>query len=732
MFEIEVEAEVAPPTAVLRWEYLAGDTWRPVDAGSGRHPKPDLARRDRVRRPSRHRGGRGQWPGQLLAARSAGRRRLRPAGWPSRRSTSRDPSRGFRLREDTGNLNPPVVESLAISYRAAGSPTVLTENAFFFQEPAAGSDIVPFVPAAALPAPYDDAEPALYLGFDRPFPEQPVSLYVALAPLQVAGRVARENRLVAANGTGSERVTWDYFDGRAWAPLAVLDGTDDLTVSGSIKFLAPADMAPLARFDLTERFWLRARTAASSAFDPTRLLGVFLNTAVARQSEAVDGEVLGSGTETGNQTLRLARVPVLADPVIEVREPELPPEVDRAAIEREEGPDAVQSRLDPVTREQTVWVRWHQVPAFTGSGPRSRHYLLDHGSGQRASSATASAACPCRPAPTTSSRAIGPAAARAATWGRARSRRSSRPCRAWRRSPTRSAPTGVLRPRARRRRSHAARRTLSHRGLAVTAPEIEALAMEVAGTWLARARALTNLDRELRFRPGWVTLLIVPRATDARPLPGAELVRRVRQGLAARTFAGIRGRLNVVGPGYVRVTVEATIVPADLDEAAAVRGRAVAALDRFLHPLTGGPDGTGWAFGRDVYLSEVCEVLERVDGVDHVEEVRLLADRMQAAAGPRRPADARGRRPGGQPGPRRRRTQGRAAGRAAPARRGGRCARPQRLPPGRRGGAGDRTPRWSGSKAGSSSSGRTCRRWCAAAAGSWPGTARCARASWRR
>jgi len=42
----------------------------------------------------------------------------------------------------------------------------------------------------------------------------------------------------------------------------------------------------------------------------------------------------------------------------------------------------MQPRSDPVTREQTVWVRWHQVPAFTGSGPRSRHYLLDHGSGR--------------------------------------------------------------------------------------------------------------------------------------------------------------------------------------------------------------------------------------------------------------------------------------------------------------------------------------------------------------
>jgi hypothetical protein len=627
-FEIEVEAEVARPTAVLRWEYLAGARWQPVErvsdgtqglTGTGEiefGSLPDIARGD-------VNGQEGYWLRARLAAGDYGR----PLAFEP--VDLRDPSRGFRPREDTGNLVPPVVESLAISYRAARRPTVITENAFFLQEfDAGGGDVVPFVPASALPAPYDDAEPALYFGFDRPFPEQPVTLYAALAPPQVAGRVSRANRLVAANGAGREQVSWDYFDGRMWAPLAVLDGTDDLTVSGSIKFLAPLNMAPRARFDLTERFWIRARVPSSSAFDPTRLLGVFLNTALASQSEAVDGEVLGSGTATRDQTFRLARVPVLSGPAIEVREPELPHEVDRATIEREEGADAVQLRSDPATREQTVWVRWHQVPAFTGSGPRSRHYLLDHGSGRVIFGDGERG----MPLPSGANNVVvryrtggGPGGNLGP--GAIAQIKSPLPGVASVTNPV-GADGGA---EAENEAAAVARgpRSLGHRSLAVTAPEIEQLALEVAGTYLARARALANLDRELRFRPGWVTLLIVPRAADARPLPGAELVRRVRQGLATRTFVGIQGRLSVIGPGYVRVAVEATIVPVDLDEAAAVRSRAVAALDRFLHPLNGGPERTGWAFGRDVYLSEVCEVLEQVEGVDHVEEVRLLSDRMQ-------------------------------------------------------------------------------------------------------
>ena len=47
------------------------------------------------------------------------------------------------------------------------------------------------------------------------------------------------------------------------------------------------------------------------------------------------------------------------------------------------------------------------------------------------------------------------------------------------------------------------------------------------------------------------------------------------------------------------------------------------ALAAFFHPLTGGPDKTGWPFGRDVYASEVYAVLEQVQLVNYVEDVVL-------------------------------------------------------------------------------------------------------------
>jgi hypothetical protein len=51
----------------------------------------------------------------------------------------------------------------------------------------------------------------------------------------------------------------------------------------------------------------------------------------------------------------------------------------------------------------------------------------------------------------------------------------------------------------------------------------------------------------------------------------------------------------------------------------------VAALQKFLDPLGGGPDGTGWPLGRGVYISEILETMAGVAGVDYVVSVQLSA-----------------------------------------------------------------------------------------------------------
>lgn len=40
-------------------------------------------------------------------------------------------------------------------------------------------------------------------------------------------------------------------------------------------------------------------------------------------------------------------------------------------------------------------------------------------------------------------------------------------------------------------------------------------------------------------------------------------------------------------------------------------------------PLEGGLDGKSWTFGRSVYISEVYSLLNNVDGVDYITDIKL-------------------------------------------------------------------------------------------------------------
>ena len=46
-------------------------------------------------------------------------------------------------------------------------------------------------------------------------------------------------------------------------------------------------------------------------------------------------------------------------------------------------------------------------------------------------------------------------------------------------------------------------------------------------------------------------------------------------------------------------------------------------LKEYLHPLTGGNEKKGWEFGRGVHISDIYAMLEGINGVHHVANLRL-------------------------------------------------------------------------------------------------------------
>jgi hypothetical protein len=166
--------------------------------------------------------------------------------------------------------------------------------------------------------------------------------------------------------------------------------------------------------------------------------------------------------------------------------------------------------------------------------------------------------------------------------------------------------------------------TLQRPSRAVTLHDCETLALETPGTRVMRAAAFGNLRPAFPcYRaPGFITLIVVPALPAGRPMPSPGLLRAVSAYVGRRHIIGTR--IEVVGPSYVELGVQAKVGMVRGQSRFAVANAITDALQRFLDPLLGGPDANGWPLGRDVYVSEILATIARVPGVHHVTSLALL------------------------------------------------------------------------------------------------------------
>jgi predicted phage baseplate assembly protein len=167
---------------------------------------------------------------------------------------------------------------------------------------------------------------------------------------------------------------------------------------------------------------------------------------------------------------------------------------------------------------------------------------------------------------------------------------------------------------------------LAQRYRAITLGDFETLALSTPGVPVARARALAGHHPDVSCVPaaGCMTVVAVPNCPDDRPEAGPDFLAAVCRWLKPRT--ALTTELQVVGPSYLAVAVHARLHAEPGAALDAIATAAVAELDRFFHPFTGGPDGAGWPAGRAVYRSEVLAILNAVDGVAFVDRLNLVAE----------------------------------------------------------------------------------------------------------
>lgn len=359
---------------------------------------------------------------------------------------------------------------------------------------------------------------------------------------------------------------------------------------------------------------------SEGAFAPL-VKGIYLNTAWASQSETVAEEIIGSSSGVADQSFTLTRFPVIEEEIW-VDELGSLTESERKAFVAG-GSLKVDERKDAEGNTTAFRIRWERSDDLAEAEPTARVYTIDRTFGEiKFGDGVHGMVPPIGRDNLRASYQAGGGSRGNVAAGIITGLRTTIPFVDRVTNP--EAAGGGSDTELLEKALERGPRTIKNRRRAVTVGDFEQIALEASQS-VARVRALPTFNDQGEYETNWVTVIIVPASTDARPVPSPQLRLRVEKYLRERSanVSVFPAHIKVTGPAYVEVRVTADIFPRSIDLAPAVEAAAITSAEKFLHPLTGGYGGGGWEFGRLPCLSDFYSLLEAVEGVDHIENLTM-------------------------------------------------------------------------------------------------------------
>ncbi len=464
---------------------------------------------------------------------------------------------------------------------------------------ALGNDALPCF--AEVPQPGD----AFYIGLSDPVPRCAV--------------VVRLGCHIEGIGVDPTRppLRWEAYDGNGWRPCELdADTTGGLNRDGEVVVHVPRSHTASV-IDGERAGWLRAVVTTTVEDQPAYSASPRIDSAQAFtiggttssvHAELVHGEVLGVSEGVPGQ-----RFPVEHGPIV---------------------PDDRPTHVE--VSEGSGWRQWTEVESFAGSGPDDPHVLIDRRAGEVVLGPLVrqgdGSLCQFGAVPQKGATVRLP---RYATGGGSQGNVAKRTIAVLRSTipfvssvENRWAAVGGVDGESVEEAKVRGPLVLRTRNRAVTAEDYEQLAREAAPE-VVRVRCV-RAPRTDGSTAG-ARVLVVP-AVDGDELgrlrfdqliPPASALERITGYLDERRVLG--ARVSVEPPTYQGITVVARVQARPGADPTVVERDAVTALYHYFNPISGGPEGRGWPFGRPVHVGEAYAVLQHVADLDFVEDARLFA-----------------------------------------------------------------------------------------------------------
>ncbi len=410
-----------------------------------------------------------------------------------------------------------------------------------------------------------------------------------------------------------ERPYDQWYDDDRWVEFNVRDGTTAFYEGGTVSLLTD--------FDADDRLAWTAREGSVLGLERE---SVWLRCRLVRREPEPAPPMPACDEAPSSPPTPRYEVPPQFDAVrVNTVGAEHSAAVSDEALERREGeqttarPDQTFFFSRAPVQSATITVggtEWTEVPAFAGSGPDDRHYVLDRSEGAVRFGDGVQGTVPAADQTVVATSYVHgggtggnvPATARWQFTGDGLSSVDVSPLeQASGGADAESVEEALVRAKADRSTPYRA----------VTRDDYRYLATHTPGLRFGRA-ALADTAGD-----GTVRVVVVPYSPpDTRPVPSEGFLDAVNCHL--QRHALLSDDVTGVAPTYVGVTVDAEVRITPGYDRRERRDAAESAVETFLDPLRGF-EGDGWPFGRGVYLSELYQVLETTAGIDTVVDVSV-------------------------------------------------------------------------------------------------------------
>lgn len=521
----------------------------------------------------------------------------------------------YNVIQEAQEPEPPCLDEILVTYTPPGGKVfpanVVSYNNYYYKDfSGVMGGYQPFEYLA-------DKTPTLYIGFDEPLAELPVTLFFSLL---------KQDKMSALYTLSSEppKVFWEYWD-NGWKTLQVDDRTEELRVRDIVKFRAPDTLDQCLLFE-EELYWIRARLERDEPALVIKADGIYNNVAWANQYITVKKELLGSGNGLPSQQLKFNNKPVLPGEKVYILD-EIISDEEKYKYRRIHGEDAVVERYNAFTKKIETWVRWMPVDHFYFSSKDSRHYYIDRINGEITFGDNTFGLIP----PKTKNNIecfeyrYGGGEQGNMEIGAVKKLRTS--------IPYVDAGVNFLPAFGGEKEDtvdslvHKAPEMLKSGSRAITAEDFIFMVKQASGQ-VSRVKCLPTTDVDGSFRPGYITLMVLPFSDSEKPLLDEAIIDDIEKYLDERMVFNLKEtgekQVSLINPKYVRCSVDVLIGEyTDINLSLVAENKIKEDLQNYFHANHGGPSAGGWPFGRNVPVSELIQIAEKVEVVSMVSNIAI-------------------------------------------------------------------------------------------------------------